>query len=545
MKRLLPILLIPALFLAGCRKDNIITAEESELGMSPVYGLVAYDGPRASDFGKDIVDMADEDTYWEAVGFKSHIVITYSEEGVDIQGCPWIKRTVEGSDVMLDIAEKKKTEIILRGRSENGSLTIYGQKKYKLTLSGLDLHSSIGAAINSQCPKRVFVHMTEGTVNRLCDASVYQKKEGEDMKACLFAEGDLIFSGTGMLLIEGKGQNGIASDDGIIFRPGVTIVSSASADAGKALKANECIDVKGGYLDLSTSGNAYYDETEQDDKSSSCMTADSTIFLRAGIIHAASSGLAGKGIKSDHDIIIGADGTDGPEITITTIGDRLDGDNYSSSPKGMKAMGRIEMRSGGVSIPLCSHEGIESKSPEEASIHICGGKLDLKCQDDCINTAGGILIEGGDILAWSVGNDAIDANFHGEGAFVISGGRVIAITSLVKHDGGIDTDRGPLRISGGTLFTCGRPQRGITSTPNEKTAIQPTAMLEGVDLTEGDDVVVYDESSKVIFSYRMPFAFPASNSLITCPQFKKGKTYLVQSRSFSKTLTFDKNFIKP
>ena len=122
---------------------------------------------------------------------------------------------------------------------------------------------------------------------------------------------------------------------------------------------------------------------------------------------------------------------------------------------------------------------------------------------------------------------------------------MIAITSLVKHDGGIDTDRGPLRISGGTLFTCGRPQRGITSTPNEKTAIQPTAMLEGVDLTEGDDVVVYDESSKVIFSYRMPFAFPASNSLITCPQFEKGKTYSVQSRSFSKTLTFDKNFIKP
>ena len=238
MKRLLPILLIPALFLAGCRKDNFITAEESELGMSPVYGLVAYDGPRASDFGKDIVDMADEDTYWETVGFKSHIVITYSEEGVDIQGCPWIKRTVEGSDVMLDIAENKKTEIILRGRSENGSLTIYGQKKYKLTLSGLDLHSSKGAAINSQCPKRVFVHMTEGTVNRLGDTSVYQKKEGEDMKACLFAEGDLIFSGTGVLLIDGKGQNGIASDDGIIFRPGVTIVSGASADAGKALSCS-------------------------------------------------------------------------------------------------------------------------------------------------------------------------------------------------------------------------------------------------------------------------------------------------------------------
>jgi len=530
--------------IVACKKDEIVQYNEASLDISPRYGLVPYDGSLATDAAMDAIDMADEDTFWEAVGFKSHLVITWNGNSVDIQGSPGIKRTVSGADVMLDIAENKKLEIVLRGSSENGSLKVYGAKKFKLTFSGLDLQSTRGAAINIQCPKRVFAHLTDGTVNRICDASAYMKIEGEDMKGCFFAEGDIIFSGKGVLLVDGHGQNGIVSDDGIVFRPGVTIVSSASADVGKAVKANDCIDMRGGFLSLSTSGNAYYDEAEQDDKSSACMSADSTIFLRGGILTASSTGLAGKGIKTDHDIFIGVDGTEGPAITISTSGARLEGESYSSSPKGIKAMGRIEMRSGTLSIPECSHEGVESKSTEKAAIHICGGRLDLKCQDDCINTAGGVHIEGGNLIVWSTGNDGIDANFHGEGSFVLDGGHVIALTSIVKHDSGVDTDKSPMSINGGTLFTCGRPQRGITSAPNEKTAVQPTLMLQEVDLAEGDDIVVCDASGEEVFTYRMPFAFPQSNSLLTCPAFTPGQTYTVQSSTFNKSLTFNKNYIK-
>ena len=544
MKRCNIALFLLSLAFVSCNEDEIRTSDDAAMDMSPRYDVVPYDGPTASDINKDAVVMDDDDTYWEAVGFDTHLVITWDGASVDIQGAPGIKRTVNGADVVLDIAENKKIEIVLRGTCEDGSLKVYGAKKFKLTLSGLDLRSTQGAAINIQCPKRVFVHLTEGTVNRLTDANTYRKTDGEDMKGCFFSEGDIIFSGKGVLLVDGRGQNGIASDDGIVFRPGVTIVSNASADAGKAVKAKECIDMKGGLLALSTSGNAYYDEVEMDDKSSVCMASDSTIFLRGGILTAYSTGLAGKGIKSDGSIFIGETGTEGPEITISTSGARLEGEGFSSSPKGMRAMGRIEMRSGLLSIPNCTHEGIENKSDDDVAILVSGGNLDLKCQDDCINSKGGILIEGGRIHAWSTGNDAIDTNYHGEGSFVLNGGHVIAITSLVKHDGGVDTDKAPLRINGGTLFTCGRPQRGVTSAPNEKTASQPTAMLEAVDLTEGDDVVVYDASSRVVFTYTMPFPFPQSNSLLTCPAFVSGQTYTVQSRTFSKTITFSKNYIR-
>ena len=528
----------------SCSRDATAVYDDSRLDIAPFYGIVEYGGPFAGDAAADSVDMQDEDTFWEAVGFRDHVVVTWSAGGADVQGAPWVGRRMDGGDVVLDIGESKKTEIVLRGSSGDGSLKVYGAKKFKLTLSGLDLRSSTGAAVNIQCPKRVFVHLTDGTVNRLVDAPSYVRREGEDMKACFFAEGDIIFSGTGALLVEGTGGNAIASDDGIVFRPGVTVVSVASSSAGKSVKAKECIEMKGGLLDLSTSGDAYYDEASMDDKSSVCMSSDSTIFLRGGVLSASSTGIAGKGIKAAGSIFIGEDGTAGPDITVSTSGGKFEGTGYSSSPKGIKALGRIEVRSGRVTIPSCAHEGMESKDPDVASIRISGGELNLKSFDDCINTAGGVLIEGGNVFVCSTGNDGIDANYHGEGSFDLEGGYVIALTSYVKHDAGVDTDKSPMKIAGGTLFTCGRPQRGITSAPNGKSATQPVVMLEGIDLGENDLVEVSDGNGKTLFSFRMHFPFPESNSLFTCPQFTLKGTYTIRYGSSEQSVTFTGNYIR-
>ena len=512
----------------SCKHDEIIITEQ-EVDDTPFYGLVHYDGEMASDAPEDQVDLTDEDTYWEAVGFSRKLVVTYSLEGASVQGVPDVKRTVTGSDVILQIGENKKVEVVVKGVCENGSLSIYGAKKIKLTLSGLDLQSSKSAAINVQCPKRVFVHLTDGTVNRLRDASTYVKLANEDMKGCLFAEGDIIFSGTGVLIVEGKGQNAIASDDGIVFRPGVTITASASALAGKAIRGKDYLTMIGGLLDLSTTGDGYFDEMEQEDKSAACMSSDSTIVILSGRILAESHGLAGKGIKSDKDIFIGSDGTEGPDIIVSTFGDRMEGEGYSSSPKGIKADGRIEIRSGRIAIPHCTHEGIESKDTGIASILISGGEIDLRCTDDCLNSAGGIQIDGGKLFIESTGNDGIDSNFHGKGSFVLNDGLVIGLTSLMAHELGIDTDKSPLSINGGILFTCGRTQNGSTSTPNATTAGQPTALLSKITLAEGDYIAVYDEAGAALFSFLMPFSFTRSYSLVSHPGFEIGKKYFVRT----------------
>jgi len=524
-----PLYLSLLVLAVSCAHDEIQIYDDSGFDASPFYGIVSYDGPMADDTGCDIVDPGDADRYWEAVGFKDKVAVTWTDGDVSIQGLPSsVGRKIVGGHVTLAIGETKKLEIILRGSCRDGSLKVYGAKKFKLTLSGLDLSSSEGAAINIQCPKRVFVHLTEGTVNRISDAASYTKAEGEDMKGCLFAEGDILLSGTGVLIPEGRGGNALASDDGIFIRPGVTLSASSSAPAGKALKGKDYIDMRGGLLCLSTSGDAYFDEEVQDDKSAACISSDSTIFIGGGRITAVSTGIAGKGIKTDGNILIGEDGTTGPDIAVQTCGGFLEGENYSSSPKGIKAGGRIEVRSGRISIPGCMSEAMECKDRGEASFFVGNGELEIKSSDDCINSAGGLRFEGGRVFALSTDNDAIDSNFRGQGAFVMSGGLVIAVTSSEKHECGIDVDKAPMVVSGGTIFTCGRTQRGSTSTPSVNTATQPTVLLADVSWSDGDYIAAYDTSGKALFSFCTPFPFSGSYTLLTHPGFLPGQTYYVR-----------------
>lgn len=110
-------------------------------------------------------------------------------------------------------------EITVSGKSDNGSLKIYGEKKTLLNLNGIELTSLIGPAINNQCKKRLFVNLASGTENKLTDATKYSDdhyylngntSDSEDRKGCLFSEGNLIFSGTGSLIVAGKKKHGIA-----------------------------------------------------------------------------------------------------------------------------------------------------------------------------------------------------------------------------------------------------------------------------------------------------------------------------------------------
>lgn len=138
---------------------------------------------------------------------------------------------VNGAYVALDMLthEVSGVEVVVKGKSENGGLKIYGEKKFKLTMAGVELTSQQGPAINSQCKKRIFVHLQEGTTNRLTDVETYTQDsfyldasvaDDEDRKGCFFSEGNLIFSGTGVMVVAGKYKHGIVTDGGPGDLPG-------------------------------------------------------------------------------------------------------------------------------------------------------------------------------------------------------------------------------------------------------------------------------------------------------------------------------------
>lgn len=223
------------LCISSCSKDDLSkqlqsldgtdgTAEGSESVFD--VSIEEYNGETADDASADIVG-SDEDFYWEVNTFTSTVDITYNgTTATVVSNDDDILYDVSGAHVTVDMQTNsvKNVEIIVSGKSDDGSLKIYGEKKFKLTLDGVDLTSSSGPAINSQCKKRIFVHLAEGTTNRLTDAATYSDDsyylngataDDEDRKGCFFSEGNLVFSGTGVLVVQGNQKHGGHSRTGI------------------------------------------------------------------------------------------------------------------------------------------------------------------------------------------------------------------------------------------------------------------------------------------------------------------------------------------
>ena len=128
-------------------------------------------------------------------------------------------------------------------------------------------------------------------------------------------------------------------------------------------------------------------------------------------------------------------------------------DDYDySNPKGVKGESGVTFHSGRLRIYTANDggEGLESKS----TMTINGGVIEMNCADDCINTAGDLVINGGYIYAASTGNDAIDSNAN----VTINDGWIYAFT-LSNPEEAIDVNSGYyVTINGGCIFGIGAAQ---------------------------------------------------------------------------------------
>lgn len=328
---------------SSCTTDNDFEEREMVPGDLPGGGngsddgdapnfdptIIGWDGQKADDAAMDIAG-ADEDIYWEANGFGDNggvtVNVVYSGSSATVTTSDTsVGYYTDGAYVTIDMLtySVKNVEIVVSGKSDDGQLKIYGEKKFKLTLSGVELTSGKGPAINDQCKKRAFVHLTEGTTNCLTDAASYSEEPrylnggssvSENRKGCFFSEGNLIFSGTGVLVVEGNYKHGIVTDGYFYMRPGVTIAvtgaaknaihvkgdeddkigvymaggliyANVSSTAGKGIKTDLDAEIAGGRLLLNTSGNATYDADEKDTSSSAGIKTDGNVIISGGDTH--------------------------------------------------------------------------------------------------------------------------------------------------------------------------------------------------------------------------------------------------------------------
>ncbi len=517
--------------------------------------ITSWNGQTATDASADNVG-SDADFYFEANTFKNTVKVTYSGNDATVESSNSdiiVHKT--GAYITVDMATNtvSGTEIIISGKSDNGGLKIYGSKKFKLTLNGVELTSQQGPAINSQCKKRMFVHLAAGTTNKITDCATYTddayylESSDEDRKGCMFSEGNLIFSGTGTLVVAGKQKHGIATDGYFWMRPGVTIVVTEAAKngihvkgdaddgigvtikggliyaniastAGKAIKTDLDVNIEGGNLLLNTSGDATYDKDEQDTSSAACIKTDGSITINGGSLTLKSTGTGGKGLNSDVDINIA-----GGETTITTTGGKYYyNQSLTSSPKGVKADGNVNISGGKLNISVTGKsdgsEGLESKS----TMNISGGETFVYAYDDAINASSAINISGGKVYAYALNNDGIDSN----GSLTISGGLVIA-SGTSSPECGIDVDNSnQFKINGGTVVAIGGGS--LQSKPSSSSS-QCSVEYGGLSLSKGYYVSVLNNSDKPILTFKLPKSLSSGSFFFSSSSLAKGSSYTISS----------------
>lgn len=110
------------------------------------------------------------------------VEVSYSNGGARVfmagDVAPYLTTSVSGAHVSITAAAGLTQEVnyVLSGTSSDGSFTQTGSYKMRLTLQGLDLTSSSGAAINVQNGKRIKVVLADGTTNALTDAASGSQK---------------------------------------------------------------------------------------------------------------------------------------------------------------------------------------------------------------------------------------------------------------------------------------------------------------------------------------------------------------------------------
>lgn len=387
------------------------------------------------------------------------ISIRFSNDGITAADDSGL--SIDGTSLTITAAGT----YLLSGSCEDGSVKVQkGTTGVALVLDGLTLSSQTTAPLICAKSTEVTIEAAAETVNTLSDTEANndgsndsntennnaegndsETESGNDASSNSTAENavikcndgsQVVLCGTGELILQANGKNGIKSgastetegDASLTIRE---LTLTIDAPVNDAVNAESILNVESGTLEISAGDDA---------------------------------------LHSDGELNIGADGTDGPSISITSC-----------------------------------YEGLEG-----TIVNIFSGDIDLQSTDDCINAADSnqpngdfqINITGGSITASTSNGDGFDSN----GDLIISGGSVAVWTANAADNEPLDAD-GTVTISGGTVLAAGessgmgihleasQPCVIFSGDSSEGGGFRPTALL-----TNGSSFSILSDDQTTLYS---------------------------------------------
>ncbi len=500
--------------------------------------------------------------------------------------------SVSGGHVVVR-ADASGIEYVLSGASADGSFKIYSEKRYKVTLAGVDLTNPTGPALNAQSGKRMYLVLADGTKNALTDGANYRKVSGEDAKGCVFSEGQICISGSGQLRVAGHRKAGIASDEYVHVISGFVRIDTdgrkgagiktkeafvmgggalhilAEGAAAKGISSDSIIALADAAVTVVTTGNAIWDDDEQDFSSACGIKAARNITIARSDIGLLATGRGGKGMSAGSQTertvtVVAADGTTQERIEVVkhsgeiqtsvasgqgvlsiadsrilckTSGDRarrvvtfdnatssrffFSGEdassttpitlNINSSSKAIKAIKKLSISGSEILVRSTGGDGGEGLESKE-DLDIAGSKVRSVCFDDGVNAQILSIDETSDVLVFSYDNDGIDAQLKK------CAGRVYSVGG--KGDQlGIDTDGKMFVVPAGSRVVA--LSGGLKSRPNTEQNYVYANFYEAPAFV----ALVDSATAKPILAIHGLPDYGSYNLYLSIPELEIGKTY--------------------
>ena len=510
----------------------------------------AYDGTLS--FASTGDPSSDDDI--STTAFKGKITIRFSPTGdASVTGDSYGYVTVDGNKVTVNNTGGEVLVYELTGTTSDGFFKVYGAKKQAIVLNGVSITNPNGAAINNQNKKRTFIAVYGNNTLSDSEAAAYAQEGEEDLKAVLFSEAQLIFSGSGLLTVNAlnkQDKSAIATDDYLRLMNSPTIKVNAGNGAGHGFKGKDYVQLSGGSLAVSTAGDmkkgistddyvlveggthmvtvtggVAWDEEDSEYSGTAAVKADNYFAMTGGSLTIKNTGDGGKGINAgsyDYDEtnhILSDSYISGGSLSVTTTGREVN----DVSAKGIKIgwvtkegsgdrakvtgyAGKLTISGGLITVNSTYGEGLEVKG----DLTFEGGETYVSStNEDAINCQGDLTVNKGFVYAFSSGNDAMDSN----GDSKLNGGYVMAICTKGSPEVAIDanTEEGKrLYInSGATVVAYGGLESGYS-------AIQSVYSMSG---TAGTWNALYDGKS-FIAAFKVPSNI--SNFIVSAPSLTSG-----------------------
>lgn len=523
-----------------------LTVQGNTLQLSQISGMNVTD----EDFDDNLVEIfydGNSATANVAGNIAQYVTVTFDGAHVTI-------------DQSKDVGDKTCGEItyVLKGESDNGSLTFNGSYKSTIELQGLTLTNPNGAAIDIENGKRIEFSSKNGTVNTLTDGTSGKQK------ATLYCKGHLEMKGKGTLNIVANVGHGISAkeyietknctinitkaakdgincigyftmesgtlnisgvegdgiqvdyndpkagdpeDTGTITIEDGTLNISISGPAAKGLKSEGSFIINGGDVTVTSTSPGEWDSDKLKAKASACIGADEEVLINGGTMTLTASGGGGKGISCEGKLTM-----DKGNVNITTSGgvlayvngnlnqnytgntDHLDSD-YKASPKGIKCDSDVDINGGTIYVKTTGNNGEGIESKNILTIN--GGNITVRAKDDGINSSSHMYIKGGVLDVIATNNDGLDAN----GNIYIQGGVIMAF-GAGSPECGIDAneERGyTVIITGGYLLAAG----GNNSVPSSSSGSQQPYVIASGSITGGSDISI-SNGSETLYTFTIP-----------------------------------------